>query len=150
MGTEAGTGVRGNRKQNWQQTGCWGTGEREREGKITGRLWAWVVGGQWCISENRQHRGECGLRGQMASSVLHTLRCGDAFCSTCNMNQLFTGKIHESGEWASQASSCIVPYLWTGSGPKSLPECWFQRQNLMVLYTEKFLEKNILFYNDLR
>lgn len=67
--------------------------------------------------------GDTGLRGQMTSSVLHTRSCGDAFFSTCNMNQLVTGKIHESGEWAPQASGSIVPYLWTGSRPKSFPEC---------------------------
>lgn len=66
---------------------------------------------------------DAGLRGQMTSSVLHTLRCGDAFFSTCNMNQLLTGKIHESGEWAPQASGSIGPYLGTGSRPKSFPEC---------------------------
>lgn len=39
--------------------------------------------------------GGAGLRGKMTSSVLHTLRYGDAFFSTCTTNQVFIRKMPE-------------------------------------------------------
>lgn len=91
--------------QMWEITGRqngWQTVVGKEEKQI-GRIWAQVAkilntgGGAW-------------WGGKRVSSVSHTLRSGDTSLSTCNMNQPFLRRTHESGRglpWVPQLYQCI-------------------------------------------
>lgn len=53
--------------------------------------------------------GGAGRTGKLMSSVLHTLRCGDKFFSTCTMNQPFIEEMREGGGWAPWAQQLPRP-----------------------------------------